>query len=365
MALGLVAALAYLSGCGLNPFASAEAKPDDPSKAPAAVPVEVAPIARGRIETTLKSSTWIEVEEEVKVYSRAANRVAEVRVEEGDAVAKDQLLLRLEDDLQKTNLGKAQTRVEKARQEHARQEALFGQKLISEQAFNDIQFELRQAELALEDAQRELGYTEVRAPIAGTLTRRLVKYGDFVNPNQHLFDLMDFDSMVARVHIPEKDLPALALNQVVRVTSASLGDREFTGYVRRIAPVVEARTGLVKVTVGFKDIRELRPGMYVNVEIVTATRDDALLLSKRALVYDRDLRYVYRLLPERKVERLLIEAKLEDRFNLEPASGFQEGDQIVIAGQTGLKDGALVRLPTDPEPESPKDAQPRGANPAP
>jgi hypothetical protein len=53
--------------------------------------------------------------------------------------------------------------------------------------------------------------------------------------------------------------------------------------------------------------------MYVDVEIVTATRTDALLLSKRSLVYDGDQLYVYRLLPERKVERVLVEPRLADR----------------------------------------------------
>ncbi|HSM50189.1 MAG TPA: efflux RND transporter periplasmic adaptor subunit, partial [Thermoanaerobaculia bacterium] len=86
------------------------------------------------------------------------------------------------------------------------------------------------------------------------------------------------------------------------------------------------------------------------VEIVTATRTDALLLSKRSLVYDGDQLYVYRLLPERKVERVLVEPRLADALHIEPAGGFNEGDLIVVAGQTGLKDAARVRLPEDPDP---------------
>jgi membrane fusion protein (multidrug efflux system) len=101
--------------------------------------------------------------------------------------------------------------------------------------------------------------------------------------------------------------------------------------------------------------------MYVDVEIVTATRTDSLLLSKRSIVYDGDQLYVYRLLPgrevdDRKVERVLLRPRLADRFNVEPLEGFAAGDLIVVAGQTGLKDGARVRLPGDPEPEEEKAA---------
>ena len=80
--------------------------------------------------------------------------------------------------------------------------------------------------------------------------------------------------------------------------------------------------------------------------IVTATRADALLVPKRAVVYDNDQMFVYRLDGEKsRVERVFIEARLMDKHNLEPATGLAPGDQVVVAGQAGLKDGALVSLP--------------------
>jgi membrane fusion protein, multidrug efflux system len=341
-----------LTGCRKG---SADAQDPKKESKDQAVPVEVAAISRGEIEATIKNSTHLEAEEEVKVFARTANRVTELLVEEGDVVKKEQVLLRLENDIQKTAYGKGQVKLDKARQEFERQKALFGQKLVSEQTFNDAQFELKQLQLALEDAQRELEYTEVRAPISGTISRRLVKLGDLVNLNQHLFDIVDFNSIVARMHVPEKDLSPVRLDLPARVTATALGNQEFRGYVKRIAPVIDAKTGLVKVTIGFKDIAQLRPGMYVEIELVTDKRSDAILISKRALVHDEELKYVFRLLPERKVERVVVEEKIADKLNVEPVSGFKEGDQIVVAGQTGLKDGAKVRLPEDPLPDEKKE----------
>jgi membrane fusion protein (multidrug efflux system) len=349
--LAAAVAVAFcLTGCRKGD--AKDAKKDTKDEA---LPVEVAAIARGGIEATLKSSTHLEAEEEVKVYARTANRVTELLVEEGDEVKKDQVLLRLDNDIQKTAYGKAQSSLEKARQEFEREKALFEQKLISEQVFNNSKFEVRQLELAFEDAQRGLEYTEVRAPIAGRISQRMVKYGDLVNLNQHLFDIVDFNSMVARIYVPEKSLPELRLDQPARVTATPFGAQEFKGYLKRIAPIVESKTGTVKVTIGFKEIGQLQPGMYVDVELITAKRPDAILISKRALLYDGELTYVFRLLPERKVERVMVEPKIADKLNVEPMSGFKEGDQIVVAGQTGLKDGAKVRLPEDPLPGEKKD----------
>lgn len=343
-----------LLGCNKGPADGKDSKKDVKDDA---LPVEVTTLTRGGIEATLRNSTHLEAEEEVKVYARTANRVIELLVEEGDEVKKGQVLLRLDNDIQKNAFAKAEASLAKGREEFDREKALFEQKLVSEQLFNNTKHELRQLELAFEDAQRGLEYTEVRAPIAGTISQRLVKYGDLVNLNQHLFDIVDFNSMVARIYVPEKSLPDLKLDQPARVTATPFGTNEFTGYVKRIAPIVESKTGTVKVTIGLRDIGELRPGMYVDVELITAKRNDALLITKRALLYDGELTYVFRLLPERKVERVVVDARITDKFNVSPATGFKEGDQIVVAGQTGLKDGAKVRLPEDPLPNEKPDAK--------
>lgn len=339
-----------VTGCLKSPFTQTQAK--EQNKAEAAVPVETVAIQRGSIEAVLSTSTHLEAELEVKVYARTANRVTALQVEEGDRVEKGDVLVKLEDDIQKTQFEKAQSTLEKARREFERSRALHEQKLISDQAFSDIQFEVRQKELALEDARRELEYTSVVAPIGGTVTRRMVKAGDLVGLNMHLFDLVAFESIVARVHVPERELPRLAVGQPVRVTSTALPGHATVGYIQRIAPIVETKTGTVKVTVAFKDVGPLRPGMYVRTEIVTATNDDALLLSKRALVLDSDQTFVFRVGADRRAQRLLVEPRIADDLHVEPVGGFAEGDRIVVAGQTGLRDGALVRLPGDPDPEA-------------
>jgi membrane fusion protein, multidrug efflux system len=338
-----------LSGCHNGQFTGSD-RDKDKNNESRAILVEVAPITRGPIESIIKTSTYLEAEEEVRVLARTSNRVTDLLVEEGDVVTKDQVLLRMDDDVQKTAFSKAQVRFEKARQEFERQRALFNQKLISEQVFNDTGFEFKQLELALDDARRELDHTQVRAPIAGTVTRRLVKRGDLVANNQHLFDIVDFSSIVARIHVSEQNMPDLQLDLPARVIPTAFTTREIPGYVRRIAPVVEVKSGQVKVTIGFKDTTHLKPGMYVNVELVTAQRPDAILITKRALTYEGELGYVFRLLPNREVERIPVLPRIADRFNIEPTGGFSEGDQIVVAGQSALKHGAKVRLPQDASP---------------
>jgi membrane fusion protein (multidrug efflux system) len=339
------------------------------------VPVEVSAVERGRIEEILRFSTNLEAESQVQVFSQAARLVTGLLVEEGDDVRKGQVLVRLQDDQQRTQVTRVESQLAKARREHERQKNLFAQQLISEQIFNEATYDLEQLELALADAEREMSYTAVRAPISGTVTQRLVNLGDQITVNQHLFDIVDYDSIVARIYVPEKSLPRLATGLTANLYSDAFGKEPRRGVVERIAPLVDSRSGTVKVTVAIPRGEELLPGMYVSVELITAVHEDAILVPKRALVYDDEQIYVFRaveLPPQEKppaedeagesdeaedgsaptaeagpvlgVERLLLDVLLEDRENVEPVDGIAPGDRIVVAGQAGLKDGAKIRL---------------------
>ena len=361
--LALAVVLAALLGASAVACSGGSSEADE-GKAPAgsmsaengekteeAVPVEVEPLARGPIEAVLRFTTNLEAEEQVAVFSQAARQVRGLYVEEGDRVRKGQTLVRLEDAEQRTRLAKVKSQLDRARREYDRQQKLHANELISEQAFNDATYELSQLELELEDAQRELSYTTVAAPISGTVTRRLVNLGDQVTVNQHLFDIVDFDSIVARVYVPERQLGRLAVGQPARVTAPALGGRSWQARVDRLSPVVDPRSGTVKVTVAIPRQEELRPGMYVDVALVTDVHDDALLVPKRALVYDGEQTFVYRM-GDGTAERVYIAPLLEDERHVEPVGDLlAAGDRVVVAGQAGLKQGAKIRLAGDkPEP---------------
>lgn len=351
LTLLLLLTLASCSGGEDDERTWAEGAANDEERPEEAVPVDVVALDRGTIESALRFSATLEAERDVQVLAEAQRRVVELRVEEGDGVEAGALLIRLQDDEQRSALNKAEIELRQATREFNRQKSLFEQNLVSEQVFNDTASVFDQAEIAVDDARRNLAYTEVRAPFAGVVTERLVNVGDYVTLNQPLFRIIDFDSIVARIYVPQKELPSLGPGLAARVTADAVGGASLAGTVDRVAPVVDPGTGTVKVTVAIPRQQGLRPGLYVEVELVTAVHEDALLLPKRAVVYDNDQLFVFRLGDERRVERIKIEPVLEDVNNIEPVAGLAKGDQIVVAGQASLKDGALVRLPGDPEPE--------------
>lgn len=322
----------------------------DKDRVEEALPVEIAQVGIGEIRSVLKFTTALEAERSVDVLAEASRRVVELSVEEGDVVKANQLLARLEDGVQRSALEKAETSLEQSRREYERQKSLWDQKLISEQVFIDAQYNFDQAKLAASDARRELEYTRVRAPISGTLTERMISLGDFVSLNQKLFHITDFSSIVARIYVPEQDLSSISVGTPSEIRAPALGDGTIEGHILRISPVVDPATGTIKVTVAIPRGSGLRPGMYVEVDLVTAIHSEALLIPKRAVVYDNEQTFVFRLKEGRRVERVAVVPRIQDSESIEPEDGFEVGDEIVVAGQSGLKDGALVRLPGDPKP---------------
>lgn len=359
LALLLTGAL-VLAGCsaeynGKEGKAGADKKSESARKEKAVL-VKLAEVKRGMIESILERSAPLEAEAQVEVAARTSNPAIELLVEEGDTVDKDQVLLRLESDKQKNDHDQAKSQLDKEQVDFDRQESLYKDNLISEQEYRNAKFSLTQRRLAFEEARRQFEYTEVRAPIKGTITLRDVKVGDQVGSGRKIFEIIDFDSTVAIIHVPEQYLPKLRPDMEARLISNTLGDTVFGGYVKRISPIVEARAGTIKVTVGLKELDALRPGMWVDVELVLETKQDALLIPKKSIVYDNDQTFAYKLHTGtngvKRVKRRLVLPLNTDKVNIEPSEGFEPGEKVVIAGQSGLKENSRVRELGDPDPDA-------------
>lgn len=334
-------------------------KGDSSDQAKPLVYVDFHTLDLGSMQRVVKASTDLIAEESISVYARTSNFLEELLVEEGDVVKKGDVLIRLQNDIQLTQLQKAQLNEERSRIEYERLKSLASDNIVSEQEFKNAELDLKRERLILEEAERELEFTVIKAPIDGTVTDRLVNQGDIINTGAQLIDLVNFDSIKAPIYLPESELPNLKVGLKSRVTSPAIGKTVYTGAIERISPLVDARSGTVEVMVSFPNSSDLRPGMYVNVEVITNVIKDTLLIPRDSLIYDADQSFVYRLVagkefPNRSIERVLIEPILEDRDFVTVNQGLEKGDRIIIVGKSGLRVDTLVRLPGDPE-EAPKD----------
>jgi len=307
------------------------------------VPVEVALVGRGPISDFIRLDGPLTTEATVQVFALVSGHVAELRVEAGDRVRAGDTLLVLEDE--EILLAEQRTRndLRKAEQDFSRQEKLAEQNLVSSQELDEVRYRLESARLNWESARLAVTRTRVTAPISGMVAERHVGEGTFIQMSTPLFRLVDDRELIAVLDLPEREVGRIAVRQEVRV-SLQGQEKPLQGWIKRISPVVDAASGTVQVTVAVPGAgHSLRSGMFAGFAIVTGTRDLAVLVPKKALVYDRNRLIAYTI-KDGKARRHLLDKGYEDEEHIEALAGVTPGDSLVVVGQNSLKDLTEVRV---------------------
>jgi membrane fusion protein (multidrug efflux system) len=227
--------------------------------------------------------------------------------------------------------------------EYERTRALLEKDLATDREFDDKKLLMDEAAAKLVVGEIRLDYTKVRAPFSGRVTLRHIDVGQYVQVNEALFDLADFDPLLVRVYMPERQVDRIEVGQRVRVFPDAKDDLSYAGRVRMIAPVVDTRSGTVKVTVELEGApEELRIGSFVRVQITTDVHQDALVIPKLALIEDGGETYVFRAEAD-SVVKVRVETGYTDEEFAEVLVGLDDDQRVITVGQGGLKHGTRVR----------------------
>jgi len=320
--------------------------------------VRLGTAARGEIRTHLVLNGTVEPERSVDVYARLSAYVQEVVREEGNRVREKDILARLDDteirishQQAKIQLEQARLTLEEEKNNHQRNQELKENELISDMDFQASEARYRQSRLEFENKtenfknlELQLNYTRIRAPVSGFVTQRLIEVGDRVTANQHVYTVEDFSPLLIRVFVPAADINKLQAGMNAEISSDTLPGRTFTGHIKLINPRIDVQSGTVKVTIEVNDSSlTLKPGMFVEVNIVTRSREDALVIPRTAVLYQRDQVLVFRF-REGKAVAAPVSVGVTEDDRVEIVEGLEEGDTIIIQGAEMLKDGVEVSV---------------------
>jgi RND family efflux transporter MFP subunit len=318
------------------------AEPEEDGELP--VPVEVAEVRSGAIASYITTTANLVAEDQVKVLSEAEGRVNELRVEEGDVVSKGQILAALDQDEARIAKSKVELKAANADAALARAQNSFEQGLISSETYDKLVMDSRLARQEVAEAEWRLSKTVIRAPFTARITERFITLGQHLRPGDELFTVADYDPLIARIYLPERDVIELEEGREVRIIPAADGNLGFTGRIRQIAPVVDTATGTVKVTVeALNPPADVRPGAFVSIGIVRERHEAALLLPRESVIRELRTAHVFVTKDDTAVKRAVTLGIEEDEL-VEVLTGVAEGDTVVTAGQGGLDDGQRIKI---------------------
>lgn len=305
--------------------------------------VAVEKVDRGTVVARYTTTATLEAENRAEILARTRGVVRRLLVEEGDAVQNNQELLRLEDDEERLRLQQAEVALKEQQTVFARQEASFKQDVVSAAEFDLARASVEKAQVERDLAEHALSYTRVRAPFAGTITQRLVEVGQTVNEGTPLFAIASFNPLLARIHVPAKEMGSLRVGQQVELVLDS-DDTRLAGVVSLVSPVIDPNSGTVKVTVHVNDYPEdTRPGDFAHVNVVTQEHRDVLRVPNLAVFEDRGEQVVY-VAQDSFAVRRVVEVGFIDDTHTEIRGGLDETESIVVKGQRSLRDGGRIRI---------------------
>ncbi len=310
----------------------------------APIPVEVTEVSSGVISSYISATANLVPEDQVKVLAEAEGRLAKLEVDEGDWVKQGQVLAVLVRDDAEIVLSKAELKATNARLAFERAQGTREQGLISAEAFDKLEMDYQMASQGVAEAEWRLAKTVIRAPFSGRVTERVCTLGQHIRPGDELFSVADFDPLVARIYLPERDVISLSVGHEVRISLAAGSEVTFAGQIHQIAPVVDTATGTVKVTVeAIQPPAAVRPGAFVTIDIIREQHEAALLLPREAVIRELRSAHVFVADGGTAVKRA-VRLGLEEDDMVEVLSGVTEGDNVVTAGQGGLDDGQKVKI---------------------
>jgi len=339
----LIAITALSISCSIN-FKSGD-KDKKKDKKEIIVPVRVETLKKGPISSFILSSGTVEAEMSVDIVAETAGVVEKLNVEEGDKVKKAQVLAVVNFEELNLSKDKAEVALKEAENTFKRTKNMFDRQLVSQEDYDNARFNYNQKKLDFDNARVKFNKSMIKAPFPGIVTERFITAGQFLTINQKAFSLVNRDVLKVNVFIPEERVRELKTGMSANLISEA-AKQTFKGNVKRISHVVDPSTGTVKVTVYIKHDSNIRPGMFVKVRLLTDTIQDALLVPKKAVVYqnDRQFIFIYDALTH-KAKKVELKTGYQDEALFQSLNkDLKPGDRVIVAGQNGLKDGAKVRL---------------------
>jgi cobalt-zinc-cadmium efflux system membrane fusion protein len=325
-----------------------------------------------RAEHVTEGKIAVDEDRSTPVFSPYAGRVTKLLARPGDRVVQGQPLFVIEaaDTVQAQNdfiaamtgLNKARSALDLAQLQHKRAKDLFEGKAVplkdyqqAEATLTQAQNDLRSTQTALEASRnklRILGFTDeavstfqemgrinpettILAPIAGTVVQRKIGPGQYVNSgaSDPVFVIGDLSTVWLTAFVREADASNVSVGQEIAFNVLALPSRPLKARINYVSAAIDPATRrlLVRATIDNKD-GLLKPEMFANVTIYSASDHPAIGVPKQALIYEGNQVRVWVAHEDKSIELRRIKTGLTNGDLVEVEGNLKPGEQIVTKG---------------------------------
>jgi membrane fusion protein (multidrug efflux system) len=337
----LAVALLLVSGCS-KPVNGEEKKEDSES---AAIPVEAAQVTRRDMAAFYSGTTTLEADKQALVVSQITGVVLKINAEEADYVEAGQVLAVVEPDRYELEVERTNASLKRLETDFQRKKELYAKQLVSTEDFERASAEYEAQKAAYQLAKLDLQYTNIKAPISGYISQRMVRVGNLLKVNEPVYNITSYDPLLAVLHVPERELRVLSTGLQVSMTVDAWPGESFDGKVIRISPVIDTDTGTFRVTAQVYDHGHmLKPGLFGRVEILYDKHEGVPVIPRSAIITEDEMSHVFVIGEDGLATRREIKLGFENDGQVEVTEGLESGERVVTAGKGSLSDGMRVEV---------------------
>ena len=292
---------------------------------------------------TLSLHGTLDASETVQIAARVDGPLADVRVDLGDHVERNQILARIvATDFAARNV-QSGADLDQARADLARLERLGNAQLATTQALEQARTRVAVAQAQRALSGRQVTDTTVRAPFRGAISRRYVSRGAFVRVGAPLFDLVAIDDLRLALEVPERYASEIGAGDLVRVSpDGSAAQDTVEAPIVRVSPIIDPARRTFRVEASVSAAHGLRPGMFVIASVALGEPIDAVRVPRSAvftvLGHERVVRVV-----DGKAEPVEVTLVGEDGAD-SLLQGLTGADLVVTRSGASLAPGTAVRV---------------------
>jgi len=305
--------------------------------------VKVTRVAFSPMQSEQTLSGTLKAIRTVDIFNQEEGIIIDLPVYPGDKVEKDQLIVQLKATLIQAEYNKAQIAYRQAALDFKRLKQLRKKRLTTDEALTSAQTTVELARAEETVLKIRLQRTQIKAPFAGVVSRRLKEPGDVLAKFSPILRIVDISKLKVQVNLPERLLSTVKEEDKFTLFIDALGTQPYTASVSRIYPTIDDVTRQGTLEAILESPPPLaKPGQLARLTLKRQLSPRLHILFK-AIKHNARGSYVYRIINNKAIETK-VTTGIQLGSNTEVLTGLKENDKVVIQGFLGLHNKKTVSI---------------------
>lgn len=342
-ALIILTALAYPKVQPLIGASSDEEQGEEQSNGDSEIMVDAVVVEPQPLEDKITATGTVAADEEVELRSEASGKVVDISLEEGKAVQKGDLLLKINDKELQAELKRTNHQLNLASDREQRQRRLLEKGGISQEDYDASLNEVNVLEAEVDLIEARIEETEVRAPFDGLVGLRYVSEGSYISPETRIASLQSIDPVKIDFSVPERYAGVVDEGNRISFTVQGVED-QFSAEIYAIEPNIDDDTRTLQLRArGSNPTGQLFPGAFANLELILEKIEDALLIPTTTIIPEMDQQKVFKY-SNGTVSEQTVNTGIRTSESIQVLDGLSPGDTVLTTGLLQVRDGMSVQI---------------------